>query len=140
MAITFSLLSCTPYMLEYLCTQDAGAGDSANLDGAGAATPDLKTDSDAGTPLGLFMRNEAFGSQAVARQKLLGEGVGASGAANRTQAFCEIEMCARASDGAGWGVDANVTGANPRLTVTAAAAGGASAARMRIRLVPSPQR
>ena len=107
MAVTFALMSASRNLLKYKVTAD-GIG-SANIDAAGAATPDLLTDAVYGSPLRTLI------STTIAAQ-----------AAGRTLAFDRtdliINILPRDADAA-WIIEANTDGASHlRLTLTAAAA------------------
>lgn len=133
MAVTAAVIKVTPNETVYECTQDGAAGTTLNIDGAAAATPDLKTDTAAGTPLGDLMRS-TFANQAEARKKLEGRLVGASGVPDKDYKHAELELIQPVGV-ANWGVIANVTTTNPRISITAPA--GASVMQLRIKFQQS---
>jgi hypothetical protein len=110
----------TPYSLLYKITQNtAQAQASIQIPNTGGATPDLRTDSLNGTALREivdYARDHGGMNQGSARARLLGDGApsGPGGNFGSPRAHCKITS----RDGSdGWGVDANVIGAQPVLTV-----------------------
>jgi hypothetical protein len=118
MAVTVVLLKSSPDKLRYLVSQDGAAGVSVlipNVAGA-VASPDLGFDSDSAGPLGGGIIDQPAANQPAARLMLLGGGQG-----NATCKITPRVVPAGAPTGSGWGVDANVAGGKPNLTVFAPA-------------------
>ena len=104
---TVTLQSASRNMLKYRLI--GGAGDSANIDAAGAATPDLITDSQLGSDLRTLLAT-AIGNQAAGRALLF------------DRSDLVLSILPRDAD-ANWIVEGNTDGAGHlRLTVTATAA------------------
>lgn len=103
--VTFVKLDASPNILKYKMTA-TGAG-TGQLTCSGAATPDGQTDSVPGAVRSLLAAS--YASQAAARTALM-EGAGA-----------EITIESRTA-GVDWIVDVGVSGTNPVVNVTAAAA------------------
>ena len=137
MAVTGTLVRVTGNRLTYLLAQDGLAGTTLNITATGAASPDLVTDTAGrnGSMRRLAKANtEGYGAiatpmtQAKARAVLLSDYAGASpsgtspaGSAAFPTARCELT--ARGGDTtAGFAVDANVSGSNMILAITAPAA------------------
>jgi len=106
MALVFTLLDRSPHMLKYRVTS-AGA-EGGNLDGLGAGTPDLITDSELLSPMAAIMGG-TFANQAASRAMFL------------TGTLFDISITPRVAT-TNWLIDADVNGAHPRLTLTAGAA------------------
>lgn len=106
MAVTFALLSADHHVVKYRVTS-AGA-EAGNLDAAGAATPDLITDTLFRSPLRTVV-STASAAQATSRTLML------------ENANMLVTLTQRDAD-ASWILDADTTGAAIRLTATAAAA------------------
>lgn len=108
MAVTIALAGATRHTLKYkLTSTDATTG---NLDAAGAATPDLITDSKTGTKLRTFV-STARADQAAARIALF------------ENADINVYLLPRDVD-ALWLIDATVNVTALRITAACAAAGG----------------
>jgi hypothetical protein len=141
-AITIAKLWCDNNELAYSLALTGGTGDTgaSNLDGAGAATPDLATDS-VGFPGIHNLMTALYANQADCRATF-GHGIVT---ATVTKPLAEIDLqprdCALATPAApsdaAFKVDCDVTGpgAHPRLVIRAgtAAANGAATAILRIR-------
>lgn len=135
MAVTAALVYAGKNRLRYLLTQDGAAGTTLNITTDGSATPDIRTDS-AGGQIEALARaaTDGFGTfaagaltQAQARALWLSDwtaglagGPGASPGPMQKTAVCEITS--RTADIAQtWLVDANVSGGNPVIAITAQA-------------------
>jgi hypothetical protein len=137
MAVTATLVRATGNRLTYLLAQDGQAGTALNITSTGAASPDLVTDTAGrnGAMRRIAKANaEGFGAiatpmtQAKARAVLLSDYSGASPSGS-TAANSGAYPTARAgiTDRGGavadnWQVDANVSGNNMVLAITAPAA------------------
>jgi len=107
MAVTFALTAQTPHLLRYLVT--SGGAEAGNLDGTGAVTPDLITDSIVGSPMAGVM-GATYAAAANVQTALL-EG-------NTIDIWITPRTAA-----ALWIIEGALAGAttHPRLTMTAAA-------------------
>lgn len=137
MAVTATLVRATGNRLTYLLAQDGAAGTTLNITATGAASPDLVTDTAGrnGAMRKLAKANtDGYGAiatpmtQAKARAILLSDYAGASPSgstpANST-AFptARVELNPRGGAVADqWLADANVSGSNMVLAITAPAA------------------
>lgn len=106
MAVTFLLVAATRHTVKYKIT--SAAAENGNLDAAGAATPDLITDSKTGSKLRTFFSTPRA-DQAAAR------------AAVFDGADINVYLLQRDVD-ATWLIDANVNGTALRINAAAAAA------------------
>ncbi len=137
MAVTAALVRVTGNRLTYLLTQDGAAGTTLNITATGAATPDLVTDTAGrnGALRKLAKANaEGYGAiatpmtQAKARAILLSDYAGASpsGSTPGNSAPAPTARCVLTARGgdttAGFAVDANVSGSNMLIAITAPAA------------------
>ena len=112
--VTVAKIWSTPYAVSYLATHAGGAGDaSANIDASAAATPDLITDTTAGTAIRALV-SATYAAQANARAAL---GRDTATAPNPLGSLKVTPRTGTAS--AGWRADANVVGTVMRVTVGA---------------------
>jgi len=137
MAVTATLVRATGNRLTYLLAQDGAAGTTLNITATGAASPDLVTDT-AGRqgPIRKLAKANTDGygaiatpmTQAKARAVLLSDYSGASpsGSTPANSAAAPTARCALTARGgdttAGFAVDANVSGSNMVIAITAPAA------------------
>ena len=130
--VSATFLWATPYEMAYLLDCTAGAGDAtANLDAAGAATPDPATDSVGQRDIHAIMV-ALYADQPAARAAF---GMGAATAPNPIAAI-EVHSRTGVVD-ADWKVDLDVTAPNshPRFTIHAMA--GAATAILTIKALHS---
>lgn len=136
MAVTAALVRATGNRLTYLLTQDGTAGTTLNITATGAASPDLLTDT-AGRQGALRKlakaNSDGYGAiatpmtQAKARAVLMSDYSGASPSGStpaNSGAFptARCSLTERSGGLADWQIDANVSGSNMVLAITAPAA------------------
>lgn len=136
MAVTIAVVFAGKNRLRYLCTTASVGVDAGNITTTGAATPDIQTDSAGGAieeiakvvTAGYGPFASGAQTQAKARCMWLGDrvagGLAADSGFGPPMAMCKLE---RRTGTHTWRVDANVSGNDPILTVTAIGDGAVAA-------------
>lgn len=127
MALTATLVFVGHNSLRYLLNQSGGGSNTLDITTTGAASPDLLTDSVAG-PLKKLARAALDGyggfaagalTQAQARALWQSDMTGANPAAGDPAGVASLVPTAKCRVSQNFTIDANVSGGNPILTITA---------------------